>query len=273
MQLAFARFACSTILGFMIVSISAIPLVAEPDSTADVPATEMSQDNAQVKPKTPPPRETNLALGWFGSIEHRQIGNHTQQPSDYSNGVMVALHSSTRWWTGFTTNYAYNVDTQSYASRLWSWPDEHLPPAARVKTSTNEISMSYMVRGPKLRYGLRPFASIGSGALIFTPVEDKVPYYLTGMFGYQSGPNGQLYACACREYSHMENVSTQARVPALFDVGVDIPLPGKTFGKHVSARAEYRGRIYQAPSLGSKLLDTGNVTIAQMPTVSLVYKF
>jgi hypothetical protein len=63
MQLALARFACRTVLGVMIASTSSIPLLAESDLTADVPATETGQSTAQVKPKNPPPlRQTKSDL-------------------------------------------------------------------------------------------------------------------------------------------------------------------------------------------------------------------
>lgn len=242
----------------------AITLHAEslPDMTSIPLGTSISAGNTITR-HVAPQRETNISLGYFGAFDHTQFGNTTDQSSNFSSGGLISLHSTTRWWTGFALNFADGQNTQSYSNQIYS--DEHVAPFARVNANTAEISAAYLIQSPKKYWGMQPFGSIGTGILVFTPTESRVAYYPgAGFCDIHDGIKSN-----CRYFNQTIKVSTQARLPGIFDAGVNVPL----WKSRLTLRAEYRLRLYQAPGFGSRLLDTGNVTFTQMPTVSLVYKF
>jgi hypothetical protein len=108
-----------------------------------------------------------------------------------------------------------------------------------VQNNLHEVSGAYLVQGPKL-LGFQPFATVGAAWLIFLPTE----------------VGGQRL--------HKQNIPG-----ILYEVGVNYPL----FTDHFGARFEYRGLLYQTPSLGTPQLVTNSRRQTAEPTAGLYIRF
>jgi opacity protein-like surface antigen len=108
--------------------------------------------------------------------------------------------------------------------------------AVGVKTYSHEVSGAYVFRVP-MRV-ITPFALAGVGALVFDPKD-------------------------------FAGASTQTRAAFVYGAGVDIKL-----SRHVFARAEYRGFVYNSPTydLGA-LADVDRTTHRATPSIGFGYRF
>jgi outer membrane immunogenic protein len=108
--------------------------------------------------------------------------------------------------------------------------------ALGVKTHSHEVSGAYVFRAPMRR--VTPFALAGAGALIFRPKD---------------------FAAA----------SNQTRAAFIYGGGADFHLT-----KHIFARAEYRGFVYNSPTYDlPSLSGTDRVAHRAAPSVGFGYTF
>lgn len=108
-----------------------------------------------------------------------------------------------------------------------------------VQNNLHEVSGAYLVQGPKL-LGIQPFATVGAAWLIFLP---------TSVGG--------------------QRLSKQNIAGILYEVGINYPL----FTSHFGVRLQYRGLLYQTPSLGTPQLVTNARRQTGEPAAGLYVHF
>jgi hypothetical protein len=105
----------------------------------------------------------------------------------------------------------------------------------------HEVTAAYLVQAPTIPIlGLQPFASIGTGGLIFLPTE----------------VGGQRY-------------SQQARFPILYEVGVNYPI----LTSHLGLRLQYRGLSYKTPDFNASVITTNARRQTSEPSVGAYFRF
>jgi opacity protein-like surface antigen len=128
-------------------------------------------------------------------------------------GALVTVRQSFHFWLGYEGNYSYTRFTEKYSTIPFG-----------VQNNVHEGSVAYLVQGPTIPIlGLQPFATVGTGALIFMP----------------TSVGGQKY-------------SRQTRVPLLYEVGVNHPI----LTSHLGLRFQYRGLLYKTPDFNAPSLTT-----------------
>jgi len=105
-----------------------------------------------------------------------------------------------------------------------------------VKSNQHEVTAAYVYRRP-MRH-LSPFVEAGVGGLVFDPTDAP-------------------------------GASTQARAAFVYGAGADFNLT-----RHVFARAEYRGLVYNSPTFGLvSALGLDRVTHRAEPSIGFGYRF
>jgi hypothetical protein len=170
------------------------------------------------------------AVAVFGQFSGTSNGNGIQDSPTDSVGALATFRQSFHLWLGYEVNYSYTRFAERYTTPTYG---------VQVQNNLNEVSGAYLVQGPSF-LGLQPFGAVGVGALIFLPTT-------TG---------GQKY-------------SQQARVPLLYEFGVNYPI----LTSHLGLRLQYRGLSYKTPDFNATLLTTGARRTTSEPSVGAYFRF
>jgi opacity protein-like surface antigen len=153
------------------------------------------------------------AVSVFGQSTGTVNANGIRDNPTESMGALATFRQSFHPWLGYEVNYSYTRFTERFSNIPFG-----------VQNNVHEVTVAYLVQGPTLSFlGLQPFATVGTGALIFLPTT----------------VGGQKY-------------NKQTRVPVLYEVGVNHSL----FTSHLGLRFQYRGLLYGTPDFNAPMLTT-----------------
>jgi len=168
--------------------------------------------------------------GIFGPTVHGAA--NVKQQMTGALGVLLSYRYMLTPKSALEVNYSFAQDSQKYATSF--------EPYARIHSREQEVTGAYVYSLNFKRFS--PFAEVGVGTLIFTPVLDQGTNLLgtkrtkgvAGLFG-----GGLAY-----------------EISPSFDI-----------------RAEYRGFLTKAPSFGEANFSTNRYEIISMPTLGVAYHF
>jgi hypothetical protein len=177
---------------------------------------------------------TDFSANVTGQFTDSTDGNGIHQGANSSTGALFQFHQSFKPWLGYEINYGYQRFSEHYDVPVFGGINyDH------VQNNVHEFTAAYLVKGPTL-LGLHPFASLGTGALVFSPTS--------------SGGNG---------------LSSQTRMVGMYAVGADFPIVTSHFG----VRAQYRGLVYRAPDFDQAYLNTSSHRVTNEPTIGAFIRF
>jgi len=163
----------------------------------------------------------------LGSFVYETTQDGVKQKASDSGGALA------NWRYVFTThnaievNYGYSLNSQIYSS-----PSS----VVRVKSYSNEVTASYVLRFPFHRWSL--FALAGTGAIVFNAKDTH-------------------------------RVGSQARPAGVYGAGIDGDIT-----KHLFIRAQYRGLIYDSPTFDLQALKgLDRVTHRFEPSLGFGWRF
>jgi hypothetical protein len=174
-------------------------------------------------------RNSEVSVSAFAQFTPDVNGDGVSVKSTHSAGGQGAFRHSYHWWLGYEASYSYTRFADYYSTLPFS-----------VQHNMHEFAGSYLVTAPVGVLGLKPFASAGISAVVFSP----------------SLNGGQ-------------NVSWQAKPGANFSVGVNYPL----LTSHLGLRVQYRGVFYGTPDYGEAPLKTGSNRLTSEPMAGLYLHF
>ncbi|HZY73404.1 MAG TPA: hypothetical protein VFE22_09890 [Edaphobacter sp.] len=209
------------------------------------------------------PGQRDVAVGAAAHLTFDARGNGVRQKTDPSLGALVSFHSSYQWSRGFVLNYGYtrvNEDMQGDGNNPYG---TDFAPSSSGIANRHEFTAAYLVKGPKLFWGLRPFGEAGGGALLFLPSSGHFEKY-----HHIQVENTNTQTIEDLTYSETLDVSSQTRAAGLFGAGLDWALD-----RHWGGRLEYRALAFVAPSFQQWDFNSRAYTLSQAPTLSLYYKF
>ncbi len=159
-----------------------------------------------------------------------------------------AVHLSTTSTLGFLGSYRYLVTPRSGLEANYGFAQNSnkyvtpFSPNGRVHTRQQELSIAYVYNMTFKNFN--PFAEVGVGAMIFTPIKD----YGTNNLDAKQNTN----------------------IGGLFGAGVAYEL-----SPSFDIRAEYRGFIVKAPNFNTPNSDfnTNRYEVISMPTIGVAYHF
>jgi opacity protein-like surface antigen len=159
--------------------------------------------------------------------------NGTTEHSTNTGGFLLNYRFNITGWLAAEASYGYNRNTQQTFT-----PGGELG----IQTNVHEATGAMVVNIPVYVHRMRPYVLAGAGALVFDPTNNAG--------GFISG---------ARE---------QARPAFVYGGGVDYRLV-----RHVSARIEYRGFVYDRPDFGIAALSSNITTHTAQPSAGLVFHF
>jgi hypothetical protein len=175
-------------------------------------------------------RNLDGSVNIIGQFSGNSSGNGVQDSPTDSLGVLASVRQSLHPWLGWEINYGYTRFSERYSTLPFG-----------VQNNVHEVTAAYLFQAPTIPIlGLQPFASIGTGGLIFLPTE----------------VGGQRY-------------SQQARFPILYEVGVNYPI----FTSHLGLRLQYRGLSYKTPDFNASVITTNARRQTSEPSVGAYFRF
>ncbi len=168
--------------------------------------------------------------GIFGPTVHG-AANVKQSMTD-ALGLLLSYRYMLTPKSALEVNYSFAQDSQKYVTSF--------QPYARIHSRQQEITAAYVYSLNFKRYS--PFAEIGVGTLVFTPVLD-------------SGTN-------------LLNTKSTKGIAGLFGGGLAYEL-----SPSFDIRAEYRGFVTKTPNFGETDFSTNRYEIISMPTIGVAYHF
>jgi outer membrane immunogenic protein len=168
--------------------------------------------------------------GIFGPTVHGAA--NVQQEMTGALGLLLSYRYMLTPKSALELNYSFAQDSQKYATSF--------EPYARVHSRQEEVTGAYVYNLTFKRYN--PFAEVGVGTLLFTPVLDQG----TNLLGTKS---------------------TKA-IAGLFGAGLAYEL-----SPSFDVRVEYRGFLTKAPNFGETNFSTNRYEVISMPTIGVAYHF
>jgi len=189
--------------------------------------------SAQVKPALAGVTSSEISVNFTGDFPKMTCSGELANPcltglrldSSASAGLLVNYRHHFTTWSSIELNYDHTRFLENYSS------------GPSIRTRMDEVTVAYVVTfGSLTSEHFRPFAEIGLGALICSPISPST-------------------------------AETQDHAPLLYGGGFDL-----TDGGHLAVRFGYRGLIFEAPDFGISSLSTGISHVAE-PYVGIVVHF
>ena len=168
--------------------------------------------------------------GIFGPTVHG-AGN-VQQSMTGALGLLLSYRYMVTPRSALEANYSFAQDNQKYFVSF--------EPNARIHSRQQEATVAYVYSLNLKRFS--PFAEVGVGTLIFTPVLDNG----TNLLGTKSSKG----------------------VAGLFGGGLAYEL-----SPSFDIRVEYRGFVTKTPSFGQPNFNANRYEVISMPTLGVAYHF
>jgi len=168
--------------------------------------------------------------GIFGPTVHGAA--NVKQEMTGALGLLLSYRYMLTPRSALELNYSFAQDSQKYATSF--------EPYGRIHSRQQEATGAYVYSLNFKRYS--PFAEVGVGTLIFTPVLDEG----TNLLGTKSTKG----------------------IAGLFGGGLAYEL-----SPSFDIRAEYRGFLVKAPNFGETNFSTNRYEIISMPTIGVAYHF
>ena len=168
--------------------------------------------------------------GIFGPTVHGAA--NVKQDMTGALGVLLSYRYDLTPRTQLELNYSFAQDSQKYVTSF--------EPYARIHSRQQEATGAYVYALNFKRFS--PFAEVGVGTLIFTPVLDQ-------------GTN-------------LLSTKSTKGIAGLFGGGLAYEL-----SPSFDIRAEYRGFVVKAPNFGEANFSTNRYEVISMPTIGVAYHF
>jgi opacity protein-like surface antigen len=179
----------------------------------------------------------DVTVSALGSFQRSTTGNGINQSADDSAGTLFTYRYFFTDRQGLELNYGYTRADEQFTPTT----STSLANATAISTNASEANLSYALRFG-FRNRLRPFATAGLGALVFSPINSFTVSSVAG--------------------------ARFATPDFVYSAGVDLAL-----SRRVSFRLGYRGHVFQAPDYGVPALATGSVSHIAQPFGGLSFRF
>lgn len=168
--------------------------------------------------------------GIFGPTIHGAA--NVQQSSTSALGLLMSYRYMVTPRSALEVNYGFSQNNQKYFTSFQR--------DARIHSRMQELTVAYVYTRTYRRYN--PFAELGVGGLLFTPVLDNK----TNLLGTKSTKG----------------------LGGLFGGGLAYEL-----SPSFDIRIEYRGLITKAPNFGETNFSTNRYEVISVPSVGVAYHF
>ena len=174
----------------------------------------------------------DVSVSGTGLFVPQVNGNAIQMNSTIPLGILASYRYMVTPRSALELNYTFSQNITKYNTSF--------NPFIRIHTRTEEVSGAYVYN---VNYrNFNPFAEIGVGALIFTPVRDFL--------------------------SNRLDTKQNTNIGGLFGAGIAYEL-----SPSFDIRAEYRGFVVKSPDFGLDVLKTNRYMVVSTPAIGVAYHF
>jgi hypothetical protein len=187
----------------------------------------------EVKPATPQFR-FDAAVSGFYQVTQSTNGNFIRNDTTESGGALVTVRQPYRPWLGWEANVGYTKFYDAFNK-------------GEVKTESNvtDVTISYLVQAPSV-YGVQPYASLGGGVVVFSPIQGTLTNLLT--------PQTSLPSQLVPEFT--------------YNLGLNVPVFAR-----LGVRGGMRSLIYKTPDFHQEVINNQRLRTTYEPYIGVYFRF
>jgi len=174
---------------------------------------------------------SQISIQGTGLFPKKSDSTGTTYDTTKTGGLLVGYSYQFNRWGGVEGNYGYTRNIQNFSAGT---------AATALQSDVHEITGEFVAHVPAAIRGVRPYALVGGGALVFNP---------TSKYSVAGSQN-------------------QTRGAFVYGAGVNFDL-SHNFG----IRAEYRGLVYKIPDFNISRLNLDKFTHLAQPSVGFFFRF
>jgi hypothetical protein len=182
-----------------------------------------------------PKQKFDVGVGGFYQVTNQANGNFIVDDTTESGGALFSLRQPYRPWLGWEANVGYTKFYEAYNKGV-----------VKVENNVTDFSFSYLFQSPTI-YGVQPYASVGGGVIVFSPISGTVTNLL-------SPTTGSLPSQLVPEFA--------------FNFGLNYPIFSR-----LGVRGGLRGLEYKTPDFHQTYLDTRNLRTTLEPNITVYFRF
>jgi hypothetical protein len=190
--------------------------------------------HAQTTVPPAPQTRFDVGVGGFYQVTQATNGNFIRNDTTESGGVLFSVRQPYKPWLGWEANVGYTKFYDSYNKNT-----------VKLESNVTDFSISYLFQSPTV-WNVQPYASVGGGVIVFSPIQGSVTNLLTS----QTSLPSQL-------------------VPEfVYNIGLQVPVFSR-FG----VRGGLRGLINKTPDYHQDYLNTQRLRTTFEPNITIYYRF
>jgi hypothetical protein len=189
------------------------------------------------KPDVKPPVpqfKFDAAIGGFYQVTQSTNGNFIRDDTTESGGALITVRQPFRPWLGWEANVGYTKFYDSFNKNTF-----------KIESNVTDVTISYLFQAPTV-YGVQPYASIGGGVTVFSPISGT----LTNLYTSQTSVPSQLLP----EFT--------------YNIGLQVPVFSR-----LGVRGGMRTLMYKTPDFHQQYLDLQRIRTTFEPYISIYYRF
>jgi opacity protein-like surface antigen len=176
-------------------------------------------------------QHSQISIQGTGLVTKSTDSNGSRYDTTKSGGFLLGYSYQFNSWAGVEGNYGYTRNTQNYSAQSGT---------SSLQSDVHEVTGSFVAHLPTKVHGVRPYALVGGGAVVFDPT---TKYFVSGS-------------------------QSQTRGAFVYGAGVNFDV-ARNFG----IRAEYRGLVYKAPDFSIDKLNVDSFTHLAQPSAGFFFRF
>jgi hypothetical protein len=190
--------------------------------------------HAQTVQPAAPQTKFDVGVGGFYQVTQATNGNFIRNDTTESGGALFSLRQPYRPWLGWEANVGYTKFYDSYNKNN-----------VKIESNVTDFSFSYLFQSPTV-WGVQPYASLGGGVIVFSPIQGT----LTNLLTSQTSLPSQI-------------------VPEFaYNIGLGVPVFSR-----LGVRGGLRGIICKTPDYHQDYLNTQRLRTTLEPNLTIYYRF
>jgi Outer membrane protein beta-barrel domain len=189
-----------------------------------------AQDTQPAAPKL----KFDAGVGGFYQVTNAANGNFIRDDTTESGGVLISVRQPYRPWLGWEANFGYTKFYEAYNKGN-----------VKIENNVTDVSFSYLFQAPTV-YGVQPYASVGGGVIVFSPIQGTLTNLL----------------------SPVQSLPSQLVPEFAYNFGLNYPVFSR-----LGVRGGLRGLMYKTPDFHQQYINTQTLRTTLEPNLTIYYRF
>jgi hypothetical protein len=191
--------------------------------------------------KPPVPQfKFDAGVSGFYQVTQATNGNFIRDDTTESGGALITVRQPYRPWLGWEANVGYTKFYDAYNKGV-----------VKLESNVTDVTISYLFQAPTV-YGVQPYASIGGGITVFSPIAGT----LTNSLSSQTSLPSQLLP----EFT--------------YNIGVNVPVAiNASIFSRLGLRGGMRTLMYKTPDFHQQYINNERVRTTFEPYIGVYFRF